>query len=177
MGEDVSMAAPLLLLCGPAFSGKSTLAAHLSRRWGFQVVSLDAINARRGLHGGEGIPDAEWARTVTMAREEVRGLLASPAERVVVDDTFCFRFLREDFARLARDSGRDSVLLVLRTPEAELRRRISANARAMNRPGIHPAVLERHLATFEWPQEDETHRLADDAAGVDAWLAADSARW
>ncbi|RPH71198.1 MAG: hypothetical protein EHM78_08290 [Myxococcaceae bacterium] len=53
------MSPPLLLLCGPAFSGKSTVAAHLFRRWDFRVVSLDEINARRGLHGGQGIPDAE----------------------------------------------------------------------------------------------------------------------
>ena len=53
------MSPPLLLLCGPAFSGKSTLAAHLSRRWDFRVVSLDEINAHCGLHGGQGLPDAE----------------------------------------------------------------------------------------------------------------------
>ena len=110
------MAIPLFLLCGPAFSGKSTLAAHLSRRWGFRVVSLDEINARRGLHGGRGIPDGEWARTAAEARDEVRALLGHPAARVVVDDTFCFRFLREDFVRLAQEAGRECVLLVIATP-------------------------------------------------------------
>ena len=171
------VSAPLLLLCGPAFSGKSTLATHLSRRWGFRVVSLDAINARRGLHGGQGIPDAEWARTVAVARDEVRTLLSAPAERVVVDDTLCFRFLRDDFARVATESGRDSVLLVLRTPEREIRRRIISNEGRPDRAGILPAVLERHLATFEWPQADEPHRVVDGPASVDAWLAVESGRW
>ena len=46
----------LYLLCGLAFSGKTTLTAALSRHLGAAVVSLDAINASRGLQGGMGIP-------------------------------------------------------------------------------------------------------------------------
>ncbi|HZJ53526.1 MAG TPA: ATP-binding protein [Myxococcaceae bacterium] len=171
------MPPPLVLLCGPAFSGKSTLAAHLSRRWGFRVVSLDEINARRGLHGGQGIPDAEWGRTVGVARDEVRTLLSVPGARVVVDDTLCFRFLRADFARVAAAAGRDSVLLVLGASLEEIRRRIAENARHPVRGSVAPHVLERHLAAFEWPGEDEPHRVFHDPAGLDAWLAEEVVRW
>jgi predicted kinase len=174
---SLSMPPPLVLLCGPAFSGKSTLAAHLSRRWGFLVVSLDEINARRGLHGGQGIPDAEWVKTVGVAREDIRALLAQSEARVVVDDTLCFRFLREDFARVAAEAGRQCVLLVLGTPLEEVRHRIAENARHPVRVEIVPAVLERHLATFEWPGADEPHRVIADAAGLDAWLAEEVDRW
>ena len=171
------MPAPLVLLCGPAFSGKSTLAAHLSQRWGFWVVSLDEINARRGLHGGQGIPDAEWAKTVGVACDELRALLSQSGARVVVDDTLCFRFLREDFARVAAEAGRQSVLLVLGTPLEEVRRRVAENVRYPVRGDITPAVLERHLATFEWPGADEPHRVIADAAGLDAWLSDEVGRW
>jgi predicted kinase len=175
--HDVTMPPPLVLLCGPAFSGKSTLAARLSRRWGFRVVSLDEINARRGLQGGQGIPDAEWVKTVGVAREEVRSLLALAEARVVVDDTLCFRFLREDFARVAAEAGRQSVLLVLGTPLEKVRRRITENAQHPVRGDIAPAVLERHLATFEWPGADEPHRVVHDPAGLDAWLADEADGW
>jgi predicted kinase len=171
------MPPPLLLLCGPAFSGKSTVAAHLSRRWDFRVVSLDEINARRGLDGGQGIPDAEWVETVRMALEEVRDLLSNREARVVVDDTLCFRFLRADFARVAAESGRQSVLLVLGTPLEEVRRRIAENGRHPVREGLVPAVLERHLATFEWPRADEPHRVIPDSAGLDTWLVDEVDRW
>jgi predicted kinase len=182
LGQDARLLAflmppPLFLLCGPAFSGKSTLAARLHDRWGFHVVSLDAINARRGLRGGEGIPDQEWARTAALARDEVRAWLKTPGSRVVVDDTLCFRFLREDFRRLATEAARTSRLLVLGTPIEEVRRRISENVRRPERAGINAAVLERHLARFEWPGEDEPHRVIHDVAALDAWLEAEAARW
>lgn len=125
----------------------------------------------------QGIPDGEWVKTVAVARAEVRALLLRSSERVVVDDTFCFRFLRDDFARLARDASRDSRLLVLRTPEEEIRRPITSSARRSDRPGILPAVLERHLATFEWPGDDEPHHGVFEPGAVDAWLAVEAGRW
>ncbi|HUM13002.1 MAG TPA: ATP-binding protein [Myxococcaceae bacterium] len=171
------MAPPLVLLSGPAFSGKSTLAAHLAARWGFEVVSLDAINARRGLRGGEGVPEAEWARTAALARDEVRALLSLPGSRVVVDDTLCFRFLRNDFRGIATEAGRDSVLLVLGTSIEDVRRRISENERRPTRGGIREVVLEQHLAAFEWPGVDEPHRVVRDVADLEAWLAVAAPGW
>jgi predicted kinase len=171
------MQPPLLLLCGPAFSGKSTLAARLRDRWSFQVVSLDAINARRGLRGGEGIPDEEWARTAALARDEVRALLGSPGSRVVVDDTLCFRFLRDDFRQLAAEVARTSRLVVLGTSLEEVRRRIALNVRRPARAGISAGVLERHLARFEWPGDDEPHQVIADAAALDGWLVRETAGW
>ncbi len=53
----------LTLVCGLAFAGKSTLAAAIAEHQGAVVVSLDEINARRGLHGGTGIAPEEWVRT------------------------------------------------------------------------------------------------------------------
>lgn len=47
---------PLLILtCGLSFSGKSTLALELRSRLDADVLSLDVINAERGLYGGQGI--------------------------------------------------------------------------------------------------------------------------
>jgi predicted kinase len=45
----------LFIMCGIAFSGKTTVAKQLVQAVGCAYVSLDDINAERGLHGGEGI--------------------------------------------------------------------------------------------------------------------------
>jgi len=38
-------------------------------------------------------------------------------------------------------------------------------------------VLEHHLARFEWPGDDEPHRVVDDVAALDRWLMRETAGW
>ncbi len=90
----------IVLLCARSFSGKSTLAEALARQLPATVVSLDAINAERGLHGGQGIPIDEWSRTNEVARDRTRGGIADGVT-VVVDDTSSPRFLRDGWRALA----------------------------------------------------------------------------
>lgn len=145
----------LVVLCGPAFAGKSRVAELLRRLRGAAVVALDELNARRGLASGEGLSRDEWARTHAWAIGVSDALLREGRRLVVIDDTSCFRFLREDYRRLAARRGVELWLVVLATPEAEIRRRIAANRRDQERPDLDPAVLEAHLASFEWPGPDE----------------------
>jgi len=56
----------LTLMCGLSFAGKSTFARLLAEELGAQVISLDLINAERGLYGGQGIPLEEWAATAQL---------------------------------------------------------------------------------------------------------------
>ena len=86
------------LLCGLAFAGKSTLAAAMARRLGVAVVSLDEINAARGLHGGTGIPVEEWAATHQRAFREIESALKSGSSS-------CRRRRRPDL----RDNDRETV--------------------------------------------------------------------
>ena len=45
----------IALLCGRSFSGKSTVALELAQQLPAVVVSLDAMNAERGLTSGDGL--------------------------------------------------------------------------------------------------------------------------
>jgi predicted kinase len=49
----------LYFMGGIAFSGKTTVAEQLVQALGWGYVSLDDINAERGLHGGEDIAVGE----------------------------------------------------------------------------------------------------------------------
>jgi predicted kinase len=161
----------LILLCGRPFSGKSTLAGRLSTDPGTAVVSFDAINLERGLRGGDGVPVAEWARTLEIAKERAATLLAE-YPRVVIDDTLCFRWLRDAFRDLARAAGARCVLVYLDPPQEVLQQRMAANAHTGARSGIDAAVLAEHLATFELPGTDEDPIVLRSSAESDAWLAA-----
>lgn len=116
------------------------------------IVSLDEINERRGLWGGDGIAVEEWVRTHELATGEVRGLLRSGTS-VVVDDTSSPRFLRDGWRSLAAGAG--FTLLYVDVDDATVRRRCAENRLDPRRRDVADDVLEQHLADFEPPGEDE----------------------
>jgi tRNA A37 N6-isopentenylltransferase MiaA len=53
------------LLCGPSLAGKSTASERIAATLGAEIISADAINAKRGLpFGAEGLPESVWAETL-----------------------------------------------------------------------------------------------------------------
>ncbi|WP_427895436.1 AAA family ATPase [Kribbella sp. GL6] len=144
----------LVLLCGTSFSGKSTVARDLARRLPARIVSLDEINERRGLWGGDGIPVEEWVRTHQVAQAEVRELLSAGAT-VVVDDTSSPRFLRDGWRALAAEAGVEFKLVYVEADEATVRARRDHNRLSPHRRDITDTVLNHHLSTFEPPEPDE----------------------
>ena len=91
-----------LILCGPAASGKSTLAQELSRRSGFEVLSSDAIRKLgAGLAVSERAGSELYDPAVSRATYERLGLDAKAkleSGRAVIVDATCR--LRSDRARL-----------------------------------------------------------------------------
>jgi predicted kinase len=72
-------------MCGFSFSGKSTLASKIVEQLRCAYISLDDINAERGLWGGNGIPIEEWERTHGLARERLATWMATGKDAVVDD--------------------------------------------------------------------------------------------
>jgi predicted kinase len=159
----------LILLCGRPFSGKSSLAARLAADRGAAGISFDDINLERGLHGGDGLPVAEWAATLETAKSRTSTLLRQQ-DLVVVDDTLCFRWMRDAFRDLARAAGARAVLVYLDPPPAMLQERMAANQRTGERRSLAPHVLAEHLAGFESPEPDEAPVVLRSPAEIDAWL-------
>jgi predicted kinase len=145
----------LYLLCGVSFSGKSTLARALLASRPLGYISLDDINHERGLgFGGDGIPVEEWERTHAVARERLAGMAAS-GQDVLLDDTCCFRWLRDRWRTQAQDLGYRTQIIYLDTPREEIERRRAQNERSRERHGIQEAIFQEHVSTFEPPMADE----------------------
>jgi predicted kinase len=160
----------LYLLCGLAFSGKSTLAAAISRHAGAAVVSLDEINASRGLYGGVGIPDEEWGRT----HAEALGLVDAALREglpVVVDDTNCFRFLRDNYREIADRHGVPSVVIHVVVPLGLALSRRRANDLDPLRAPVTESVMLDLVEKFEWPAADETVLVFPGDADPEVWVS------
>lgn len=174
MSRDGDNAPRLILMCGPAFAGKTVLARTIVARLGCELVSFDEIDRRHGTPGGgEGLPAQAWHRTSASAAEEAAGHLAA-GRTVVVDDTFCIRFKRDRFRAVAADAGAPCTLVCLELPAEEGWRRLRANRAQPARPDVPDHLFAMYLAGFEWPDDDEPalrFRPGDEpGAWVDRWL-------
>lgn len=145
----------VLLLCGLPFSGKSTLARALAEACGAHLVVLDDIVREAGIDPGDGAPAEVWANAHQRALSHVMDAIAAGHPLVVVDDTNCFRFLRDGFRTAAAYGGYDTRLVVLHTPREEIDRRRVESQRNVDRPTIRDEVFAQVADAFEWPARDE----------------------
>lgn len=162
----------VLLLCGPSFAGKSTLARRLAAALDAATVALDEINARRGLAGGFSIPVAEWSRTHELAKAELEAHLSAGRRCVVVDDTNRLRFLRDGYRAVASRHGYRTVVVLLDVTADVVLSRLALAPGEGERRGVSAAPLAEQVATFELPAADEetfVYRPEDDPS---TWIAA-----
>ena len=159
----------LVLLCGPAFSGKTSLARALEAR-GALRISLDDMLRERGLEPGAGVPVNAWEDASSAACLLIAAA-AQRAQHVVLDDTLCYRFLRDRYRQLGEGAGMHVVLAVLTISASEVRARVAEDLRSPRRRGIDAQLLESHLASFEWPSSDEPHVRLDATHGIEQQLA------
>lgn len=158
----------LFLMCGPAFSEKSTLARALSRK-GAVRIALDGILCEQGLVPGEGLPIEAWEGASKTACERILSAHAEGRD-IVLDDTLCYRFLRDRYRGLAEEHGIPFTLVVLRIDQDDVRRRVAENTKTKARDGIRPGVLDSHLERFEWPGPDEVRVELDGTAPTEKHL-------
>lgn len=165
------MPGELVLMCGRAYSGKSTIAEHLCESLKARIVSLDAINASRGLQGGQGIPIAEWVKTHEVAAAEVRAALGG-CETVILDDTSSPRFLRDNWRRLASDCEAEFALVFVDTPLEVILDRQASNRLRPARQDVSDEVMSDHLDGFEPPETDEETIRVDSQVDLPEKIAA-----
>jgi predicted kinase len=148
------------ILCGLPFSGKSTFARALVERRKAILISLDTINDARGLsNGGDNtISQEEWEQTHNIALHQLAEAIQSKSD-VVIDDTNCFWFLRENYRRVAESNGYQAIVVPVQTSMDEIDRRIALNEISHERHHVTREVLSRLVDTFEWPQGGEVCAL------------------
>jgi len=146
----------LLLMCGMAFSGKTTLSRRIAARCGHHRICLDDLNAERGLGhvGPEDIPVDEWERSSQQAVGQIETLLAA-GESVVLDDTNCYRFLRDRYRAVAHRHGARCLVVYLPFTLEQGLQRIAANRVEHARIDFPEHLYRFHVSQFEAPGHDE----------------------
>jgi predicted kinase len=160
----------LYLLCGMPFSGKTTLAKALIAHLHASYISLDDINESRGLFGGEGIPVEEWEKTHSIAMQQLHSLMELQQD-IVLDDTSCFRWLRDRYRDFAVRQSYQTVLIYLDSAIAEIQRRMEENTKTEVRHGVRQSIVDEMAKTFEPPQPDEVVIQYSPDQRIEEWVA------
>ncbi len=170
-GRTDAEAPRLYLLCGPSLAGKSTVVQAMAAELGVAVVSADAINAARNLRFGlEGLPESAWAEILGAQIKESAALMKRGLP-VAIDDTACYRWLRDRFREHAASHGYEVRLIYVATPREEILARHARLSKSKERPVLSLERLIDHLDRFEPPQRDEPHMTIRSDADLRTFLA------
>jgi predicted kinase len=146
----------LLLMCGIAFAGKTTLSRRIAARCGHHRICLDDLNAARGLGhiGPEDIPVEEWERASHEAVAQIDTLLAH-RQAVVLDDTNGYRFLRDRYRAVVQRHDVPCLIVYLPFTLEQGLQRIAANRVEHVRMDFPEHLYRFHVSQFEPPGHDE----------------------
>ncbi|WP_298909760.1 ATP-binding protein [uncultured Nostoc sp.] len=160
----------LYLLCGLAFSGKSTLAKAIVDYLNCAYVSLDDINKERGLgFGGDGISVEEWENTHQITIGILDNLMQLEQD-IILDDTNCFRWLRDRFREVAKRHDYKSKVIYLDVPLEEIYIRMQMNEQTKKRQGIKKGIFAELIQNFQPPEVDENILLFNNESTIKDWL-------
>ena len=102
-------------------------------------------------------------------------LPADAAVSVVIDDTLCYRWLRDRWREEAAKVNVAAVLLLLTLSKAEILARHADLQFAGRRPVLSKERLLAHLSAFEWPAPREGAIHVNTQSELEAWLREESA--
>lgn len=144
----------LYIMCGLAFSGKSTLARKIAEHTGNKLIAFDKLwiekeKERPVPKGSEG-----WRYIRDVAQEEILTSLRSGVS-VIYDDNNPRREHRKELRKVAKEVGVEAFVIYLDTPMNVIRARERANKTSQERHGVEPENFEKVLSDLEIPTADE----------------------
>ena len=144
----------LYIMCGLAFSGKSTLARKIAERTGSRLIAFDMlwIEKEKEQHIIKG--DEGWRFIMKVAQDEIANTLKE-GQSVVYDDTNVRFEHREEVREIARNLGVNPIMIYLNTPMELLRKREFTNKTTGERHDAEPENLQKVVEQLKVPTSNE----------------------
>lgn len=149
----------LFILCGEAFSGKTTLAKEIAKKYEAKIIGRDGFYPLIAkILALEDTPEKDddnlWKNLWPIAVQGVKNWLLL-GESVVVDDNCLYSNQREDLYRVAKEVGVKHTLIHLDVPANILRERKEQNKINKTRHDVPSSWMEEDFKTFERPSSLE----------------------
>lgn len=149
----------LFILCGEAFSGKSTLAKDIAPYYGARIVGRDEVYfATEKILALENTPEDDddflWKSLWPLILQGTKNQLLL-GNSVVIDDNCFYLKQRDELRSIAKELGVNGVLIYLNIPKEILQKRKEENKIQKNRHDVPSSWMEEDSNLFERPTELE----------------------
>ncbi|HEU0080502.1 MAG TPA: ATP-binding protein [Candidatus Paceibacterota bacterium] len=161
--------ATLYIMCGQAFSGKSTLAKEIARYAGAALVSQDAIWFEKEGEAKLSGQKPDYHHVLEISRQRIREALKQ-GRSAVFDNTNAGFKHREELRQIAHRFGAEAAVVYLNTSDEELNRRQGANRVTKERHDVNEEELKKVRDRFEVPSPNESVLTYLPGENVSDWL-------
>lgn len=149
----------LYILCGEAFSGKSTLSKKLAEHFNAKIVGRDEVYfATEKILALENTPDEDddylWKSMWTLVLQGVKNQLLL-GNSVVIDDNCLYIKERNELRAIAKEIGVESILIFLDIPMEILKERKEQNKISKTRHDVPSVWMTEDSRLFERPTDSE----------------------
>ena len=144
----------LYIMCGLAFSGKSTLARKIAERTGSKLIAFDKLWVEKDKEHPVPKGDEGWKFIRKVGQDEVAKALKEEKSVVYDDNNIRFEH-REELREIARRFGARPVVVYLKTPMEVIREREATNKATGERHEVEPENFQTVLEQLEVPTVNE----------------------
>lgn len=144
----------LYIMCGLAFSGKSTLARKIAERTGAKLVAFDKLWVEKEKEQPIPKGDEGWKFIRKVGQEEVAKALKEGFS-VIYDDNNPRLEHREELRHIAEREGAEAVVIYLNTSIETIREREIANRATGERHEVETVNFEKVAQDLEAPTSNE----------------------
>jgi len=159
----------LFLVCGPPFSGKTTLAKSIAKLKGYHYISTDEIMKNRGFDLAHKIRVEEWEEVHQECFKIMRELMKQKVS-IVLDDTNYLRGLRDRFRDIAVNFGYSVITIYVNTPLKILNARREKVRKSLERPYLEDNAFLDVVNNFEIPGRDENTIIYNSFQEMIEWI-------
>lgn len=149
----------LFILCGEAFSGKSTLAKKIADHYKSKIIGRDEIYfATEKILTLENTPSEDdeslWNNLWPIVLQGAKNHLLL-GNSVVIDDNCLYLKQRDELRKIAKEIGVKTILVHLDMPKELLKERKQQNKISKTRHDVPSSWMDEDSQLFERPEQSE----------------------
>ncbi len=159
----------LYIMCGQAFSGKSTLAKEIAKFASATLISQDAIWFEKEEEAKTLVQKPDYHAVLEISKQKVRKALRLGTSTVFDNTNAGFKH-REEFRQIANECDAESVVVYLNTSAKELAKRQENNRITKERHDVNEEDLQKVRDKFQVPTSKENVLSYLPNENVSDWL-------